>query len=76
MKIIAQQEGGVYLVQTAKKDNAEQAIVVDMEGKRAHPPFNLQSILARGYWEDPPEEIEKELKQEILGLAIEASKSV
>ena len=51
-KIIAQQEGEAYLVQTGK----ETAQVVDWDDRERYPEDNLQSILARGYWEDltPP----------------------
>ena len=51
-KIIAQQEGEAYLIQTGK----ETAQVVDWDDKERYPENSLQSILARGYWEDltPP----------------------
>ena len=51
-KIIAQQEGEAYLIQTGK----ETAQVVDWDDKERYPEDNLQSVLARGYWEDltPP----------------------
>jgi hypothetical protein len=47
-KIIAQQEGEAYLIQTGE----ETAQVVDWDDKERFPEFNLQSILARGYWEE------------------------
>ena len=58
-KIIAQQEGEAYLVQTGK----ETAQVVDWDDKERYPEDNLQSILARGYWEDltPPHPTLEEL---------------
>lgn len=58
-KIIAQQEGEAYLIQTGK----ETAQVVDWDDRVKFPEFNLQSILARGYWEDltPPHPTLEEL---------------
>ena len=58
-KIIAQQEGEAYLIQTGK----ETAQVVDWDDKERYPESNLQSILARGYWEDltPPHPTLEEL---------------
>lgn len=58
-KIIAQRDGDAYLIQTGK----ETALVVDWDDKVKFKEFNLQSILARGYWEDltPPHPTLKEL---------------
>ena len=58
-KIIAQQEGEAYLIQTGE----ETALVVDWDDKERYPESNLQSILARGYWEDltPPHPTLEEL---------------
>ena len=58
-KIIAQQEGEAYLIQTGE----ETAQVVDWDDKERYPESNLQSILARGYWEDltPPHPTLEEL---------------
>ena len=48
MKIIAQQPDQRYLVQTAK----DKAFILDLKEERRWPEFNLQSLLARGYWEE------------------------
>jgi hypothetical protein len=58
-KIIAQQEGDTYLIQTGK----ETAQVVDWDDGIKFPEDNLQSILARGYWEEltPPHPTLEEL---------------
>ena len=58
-KIIAQQEGEAYLIQTGE----ETGQVVDGDDKARFPEFNLQSILARGYWEEvtPPHPTLEEL---------------
>lgn len=47
-KIIAQQDQEAYLIQTSE----ELGQVVDWDDKERFPEFNLQSILARGYWEE------------------------
>ena len=47
-KIIAQQDQEAYLIQTSE----ELGQVVDWDDKIRWPVFNLQSILARGYWEE------------------------
>jgi len=47
-KVIAQQDQEAYLIQTSE----ELGQVVDWDDKERFPEFNLQSILARGYWEE------------------------
>ena len=47
-KIIAQRDGDAYLIQTGKVT----ALVIDWDDKVKFKEFNLQSILARGYWEE------------------------
>jgi len=62
MKIIAHQGTSAYLVQVSK----DKSRVLDMDQKIFFKPFNTQSILARGYWEEytPKEgELEKLLKK-------------
>jgi len=50
MKVIARKvDAEIFLVQD---DDASKAQVLDMEQERLFPPFDLQSILARGYWEN------------------------
>jgi len=58
-RIIAQRDNDAYLIQTGK----ETAQVVDWDDKERYPEDNLQSILARGYWEDltPPHPTLEEL---------------
>lgn len=47
-KIVAQRGAYTFMVDTGDG----KAVVVDTITKKVHKPFNLQSILARGYWED------------------------
>ena len=58
-KVIAQRDNDAYLIQTGE----ETGQVVDWDDKERYPEFNLQSILARGYWEDltPPHPTLEEL---------------
>ena len=58
-KIIAQQEGEAYLIQPGE----ETGQVVVWDDKASFPESNLQSILARGYWEEltPPHPTLEEL---------------
>jgi hypothetical protein len=58
-KIIAEQGGELYLIQLSETT----AQVVDWDDKERFEEFNLQSILARGYWEDltPPHPTLEEL---------------
>lgn len=46
-RIIATQGSQCYLVLVAE----DRARVLDLEARRYFPAFNLQSILARGYWQ-------------------------
>jgi hypothetical protein len=48
MKIIAISGNNAYLVQTEK----DKGRVLDMNQKIFFKPFNIHSILARGYWEN------------------------
>ena len=58
-KVIAQRDNDAYLIQTGE----ETGQVVDWDDKARFPEFNLQSILARGYWEEltPPHPTLEEL---------------
>jgi hypothetical protein len=58
-KIIAEQGNELYLIQLSETT----AQVVDWDDKERFAEFNLQSILARGYWEDltPPHPTLEEL---------------
>ena len=58
-KIIAEQAEDIYLIQLSETT----AQVADWDDKERFPEFNLQSILARGYWEDltPPHPTLEEL---------------
>jgi hypothetical protein len=47
-KVVATRGAGIYLIQNADG----QGQVADTRTGELHPPQNLQSILARGYWED------------------------
>jgi len=51
-KVIAEQCGDAYLIVDAKTVEPTEAQVFDLEADTLYPPFNLQSILARGYWEE------------------------
>ena len=57
MKIVAysgaKSDPDAYLIHTGEgKGWAELGIVVSMNRRERYPPFNFQSILARGYWEE------------------------
>ena len=41
-----------YLINVGEIGGKTLGSVVDMERMIRHPPFNLHSILGRGYWED------------------------
>lgn len=69
--VVAQRGASTYLVDIG--DNLGQ--VVYLEEKEAFPPFNFQSILARGYWEPVVHLLPTEL-DEILRLAEDARKIV
>ncbi len=72
--VIAVREGGdSVLVQTAD----ELGQVADFKQKCRFPPFNLISIIARGYWNDPPSDAaaRKKLLKRALKLPERASKS-
>lgn len=47
-EIIAKRDEGVYLVKLSE----EEGRVIDLSASIAHSKFNLQSILARGYWKE------------------------
>jgi hypothetical protein len=55
MKVVAQcGEGTVFLVHVGDDERGEPiGVVVDLEEEKVHRPFNLRSIIARGYWEEP-----------------------
>ena len=64
-KLILQRGEGTYLIQT----DENMAQVGDWDDKERFPEFNLQSILARGYWEDltvPHPTLEELLKVKLV----------
>ena len=50
MKVIAQRGMNDFLIDL--EDEEHNAIVFDADEGIAYPPFFIESILARGYWED------------------------
>lgn len=54
LKIVAVQPGGRYLVQVDDEKDVVKRMgcVVDYPIKTVYPPFFINSILARGYWEE------------------------
>lgn len=46
--IISKKDKDIYLVQINKTESR----ILDIHRKTYFPPFNTQSIFARGYWED------------------------
>jgi len=64
MKVIAKQEGTQrFLIQTDKKD---MAVITDLKEKIKFPEFNIDSIIARGYWE--PYDHDEDLMKLLLKL--------
>ena len=59
-KCVASRGSGVYLLDVGN----EMGVVVDVGRDQRYAPFNLQSILARGYW--TPMEDDPELTQRLL----------
>jgi hypothetical protein len=55
VKVVAQSgEGTVFLFHVGDDERGEPVgVVVDVEDGSVHRPFNLHSIIARGFWEDP-----------------------
>lgn len=55
MSVIGQQGEGRYLIDLGYENEHghQQAQIADMESGVLHPPASKDSILARGYWEDP-----------------------
>ena len=52
MEIIAKKQGLVYLLLDGDiQDPKAKGIVASVEDGVRYPPFNVHSILARGYWE-------------------------
>ena len=51
-KVVATQGSGTFLIDVGKG----QARVFDIERKVIYTPFNLDSIIARGYWDEYDEE--------------------
>ena len=76
MRVIAKRGSGTYLI--SLEDDVEKAMqqpraqgrVLDTERMVLHRPFNLQSILARGYWE--PAELDDQTLQALLATVAEA----
>ena len=64
MKIIAKQVADVYLVDLETEDN--KGFIAEFDRGVRFRPFNLHSILARGYW--IPAEPNEELLRKILEL--------
>lgn len=54
-KVIGQQGSGRYLIDLGYEDEKgnRQAQIADMNTGELHPPMPKDSILARGYWDDP-----------------------
>ncbi len=50
MRVIAQRGENDFLIDL--EDENHNAIVFDADDGTAYPPFYIESILARGYWED------------------------
>lgn len=55
LKLIGEQGDRVFLILVGD----EMARVLDLDQRKFFPPYNVDSILARGYWEDPTVEIER-----------------
>jgi hypothetical protein len=54
MKVVAQRAQTDFLIHVGDDERGELlAVVIDVEDKTVHRPFNIHSIIARGYWEDP-----------------------
>lgn len=52
MKIIAHQDNRRYLAVTDENEERPLGRVIDLDQGMMFPPFNVHSILARGYWEE------------------------
>jgi hypothetical protein len=65
MTIIAQQGKKAFLVQEGIRGT-----VVDLDAGKAFPSTDFQSILARGYWEEPGP-ISEAMKKKVLAMAEE-----
>ena len=65
-KIIGKRGKDNYLIYWGirERDGADIARVLDLSQEKYFPPFNLQSILARGYWE--PFEADEAFLHELL----------
>lgn len=66
MKIIAQQGHDRFLVETEQ----DKGVIVDIEENKVSPPFNVHSILARGYWEDFTDTDKEEIILNLVGKAL------
>ena len=53
-RVIAQRSDVTYLVTEGSDDRAH---VLDLAQRTLFPPCNTQSVLARGYWEEPSGEL-------------------
>lgn len=71
MKIIAYQGSNRYLIEVSPG----LSVIVDWTFKKAFKPFNTQSILARGYWQEykGPQELLTTLKP-LIDRAVEDDK--
>jgi len=54
VKLIGEQGDRVFLILVGD----EMARVLDLDQRKLFPPYNVHSILARGFWEDPTVQIE------------------
>lgn len=72
MRVIAQRGMNDFLIDLEDEDH--NAIVFDADVGIAYPPFYVESILARGYWEDfngNEDEIFIKLPEEVLKIVAE-----
>ena len=71
MEVVAQKDGVIFLVHVADDERGEPlGVVVDVEDKIVHRPFNIHSIISRGYWEEPSISVNSE---KALVMALTAS---
>ena len=69
MKILAQSGSNRFVV-IGKPFPKDVGIVVENKSEKAFAPFNLNSILARGYWGEVV--ATDEVQEQVLRLAVEA----
>ncbi len=56
MRLLAKRSDTVWLLTDDTNNPPETARVLDLEQLKLFPSYNYQSILARGYWEAPPDD--------------------